>query len=401
MGLIPQLAIILVAVAVMSVLGVRLRISAIPLFILAGVALGPSEPFPGWIEMSDPLFLLGEIGVILLLFYLGLEFSLERILQARRLVMTGGVVDLLINGGLGLGLGFLLFGVGPEAILMAGLIYISSSGVITRALFDFRRLADDETDLVLGTLVFEDIAIALFLGVASGLAVGTAVSGGAITWRVLVVVGFVAAFLYASHKLPRVIDRVARKIERERLVLAALALVIGSAALAEEAGLSAPVGALLAGILLSETEARDRIERHLFGLRDFAAAIFFFIFGLQINLGSLRDVWDWLLLGVLVAVVGKLAAGWIAGRMTGFSKRQSFTVGTSLVARGEFTLILAQLAALGTALSPEFRERIVSFAGLLVLVTAAIGVLLMRESRTLGRALFGSSRRNTTSTGGP
>ena len=399
MGLIPQLAIVLVAVAVMSVLGVRLSISAIPLFILAGVALGPSEPFPGWIEMSDPLFLLGEIGVILLLFYLGLEFSLERILQARRLVLTGGIVDLIINGGLGLGLGFLLLGPGPEAVLMAGLIYISSSGVITRALFDFRRLADDETDLVLGTLVFEDIAIALFLGVASGLAVGTAVSGTAVTWRVLVVVVFVGAFLYASHKLPKVIDRIATKIERERLVLAALALVIGSAALAEEAGLSAPVGALLAGILLSETEVRDRIERHLFGLRDFTAAIFFFTFGLQINLGSLGDVWDWLLLGVVVAVTGKLAAGWIAGRMTGFSKRQSFTVGTSLVARGEFTLILAQLAALGTALSPEFRERILSFAGLLVLVTAAVGVILMRESRTVGRALFGSSRRTPASPG--
>lgn len=392
MGLIPQLAIILVAVAVMSVLGVRLRISAIPLFIIAGVLLGPSEPFPGVIEMNDPLYLLGEIGVILLLFYLGLEFSLERILQARKLVLTGGAVDLIINGGLGLGLGFLLFGVGPEAILLAGLIYISSSGVITRALFDFRRLADDETDLVLGILVFEDLAIALFLGVASALAVGTAVSGEAITWNVLIVIGFVAAFLYASHKLPKVIDRVAAKIERERLVLAALALVIGSAALAEEAGLSAPVGALLAGILLSETDVRDRIERHLFGLRDFAAAIFFFIFGLQIDLGSLGAVWQWLAVGVVVAIGGKLAAGWVAGRMTGFTKRQSLTVGTSLVARGEFTLILAQLAALGTALSPEFREQIVSFAGLLVLVTAAVGVLLMRESRTLGRTLFGSKR---------
>jgi CPA2 family monovalent cation:H+ antiporter-2 len=400
MGLIPQLAIILVAVAVMSVLGVRLRISAIPLFIIAGVLLGPSEPFPGVIEMNDPLYLLGEIGVILLLFYLGLEFSLERILQARKLVLTGGAVDLIINGGLGLGLGFLLFGVGPEAILLAGLIYISSSGVITRALFDFRRLADDETDLVLGILVFEDLAIALFLGVASALAVGTAVSGEAITWNVLIVIGFVAAFLYASHKLPKVIDRVAAKIERERLVLAALALVIGSAALAEEAGLSAPVGALLAGILLSETDVRDRIERHLFGLRDFAAAIFFFIFGLQINLGSLGAVWQWLAVGVVVAIGGKLAAGWVAGRMTGFTKRQSLTVGTSLVARGEFTLILAQLAALGTALSPEFREQIVSFAGLLVLVTAAVGVLLMRESRTLGRTLFGSKRASA-SRGGP
>ena len=393
MGLIPQLAVILVAVAVMSLLSERLRISAIPLFMVAGVILGPFEPFPTVITLDEPLYLLGEIGVILLLFYLGLEFSLDRILQARKLVLTGGVVDLLINGGLGLALGFLLLGPGPEAVLLAGLIYVSSSGVITQALFDFRRLADDETDLVLGTLVFEDLAIALFLGIASGLAVGTAVGGIDLTLRALIVILFVAAFLIASHFLPRYIDRISPRIERERLVLVSLALVVGSAALAGWAGLSAPVGALLAGILLSETEARDRIERHLFGLRDFAAAIFFFTFGLQIDLGSLGSVWSWLLIALGVAVFGKLATGWIAGRMTGFTKRQSFTVGTSLIARGEFTLILAQLAALGTALSPEFREKVVSFAGLLVLVTAALGVILMRESRTMGRALFGSTRR--------
>ena len=393
MGIIAQLAVILVAVAVMSLVSERLRISAIPLFMVAGVILGPFEPFPAVIELGEPLYLLAELGVILLLFYLGLEFSLERILQARKLVLTGGVVDLIVNGGLGLLLGFALLGVSAEAVLLAGIIYVSSSGIITQALFDFRRLADDETDMVLGTLVFEDLAIALFLGLASGLAVGTAVSGADLTLRAVIVVVFVGAFLAASHFLPRYIDRISPHIERERLVLVALAIVLGASALAGWVGLSAPVGALLAGILLSETEARDRIERHLFGLRDFTAAIFFFVFGLQIDLGSLGVVWEWLILAAVVAIGGKLISGWVSGRMVGFTRRQSFTVGASLIARGEFSLILAQLAALGTALSLEFRDRVVSFAGLLVLVTAAIGVILMRESRTVGRAIFGSRRK--------
>ncbi|MBM3634425.1 MAG: cation:proton antiporter [Actinobacteria bacterium] len=393
MGIIEQLAIILVAVAAMALLSERLRISAIPLFMVAGIILGPFEPFPAVVELGEPLYLIAEIGVILLLFYLGLEFSLDRLLQARKLVLTGGIVDLVINAGLGLLLGWLLLGPGPEMVLFAGIIYISSSGVITQALFDFKRLGDDETDLVLGTLVFEDLAIALFLGLASGLAVGTAVSGPDLTLRAVIVVAFVGAFLVASHFLPRYIDRIGPRIERERLALVALAVVVGAAALADWVGLSAPVGALLAGILLSETEARDRIERHLFGLRDFTAAIFFFVFGLQIDLGSLGVVWDWLLLAGAVAIGGKLISGWISGRMTGFTRRQSLTVGASLIARGEFSLILAQLAALGTALSLEFRGRVVSFAGLLVLVTAAIGVILMRESRTVGRAIFGSRRK--------
>ncbi len=395
MGIIEQLAIILVAVAAMSLLSERLRISAIPLFMVAGIILGPFEPFPAVIELGEPLSLLAELGVILLLFYLGLEFSLERILQARKLVLTGGVVDLLINGGLGLLLGFALLGISAEAVLLAGIIYVSSSGIITQALFDFRRLADDETDMVLGTLVFEDLAIALFLGLASGLAVGSAVNGVDLTVRAIIVVVFVATFLIASHFLPRFIDRFSPLVERERLVLVALAIVVGASALAEWVGLSAPVGALLAGILLSETEARDRIERHLFGLRDFTAAIFFFVFGLQIDLGSLGVVWEWLLLAAVVAIGGKLISGWVSGRMVGFTRRQSFTVGASLIARGEFSLILAQLAALGTALSFEFRDRVVSFAGLLVLVTAAIGVILMRESRTVGRAIFGSRRKSS------
>ena len=122
------------------------------------------------IEPSEGIDLIARLGIVLLLFFLGLEFSLDRILAARNMVLVGGVVDLAVNGALGLVIGIALLGPGPEAVLLAGLIYISSSGIISRALFDLRRLADDETDLVLGVLVFEDLAIALFLGVAAALA---------------------------------------------------------------------------------------------------------------------------------------------------------------------------------------------------------------------------------------
>jgi len=392
MSLLGQLAIILVAVAAAAILGERLRFSAIPLFMLAGILLGPYEPFPSAIVEGAPLYLISELGIILLLFYLGLEFSLDRIMQAWKLVARGGVLDLVINGGLGFAVGVALFGVTAEALIVAGIIYVSSSGIITQALFDFRRLADDETDMVLGVLVFEDIAITVFLAIASALAVGQTVSAGMITVRTLIIIAFVAAFLAASRYLPQYIDRISPKIERDRLVLASLALVVGSAALAAGAGLSAPIGALLAGILLSETEARERIERHLYGLRDFTAAIFFFTFGLQIDLGSVGEIWEWVLVGVVVAIGGKLVAGYVAGRTSHFTRRQSFTAGASLIARGEFSLILAQVAALGVALDPSFRQRVTSFTGMLVLVTAVVGVILMRESRTVGRAIFGTRK---------
>jgi monovalent cation:H+ antiporter-2, CPA2 family len=371
-----------------SVLAGRLRLSAIPIFIVAGILLGPSPGFPTIIEPSEGTDLLARLGIVLLLFFLGLEFSLDRLTAARRMVVMGGLIDLVLNAGLGLLVGIALVGPGPEAVLMAGLIYISSSGIVTRALFDLRRLGDDETDLVLGVLVFEDLAIAVFLGVAAALASGESVSGAEIAATAGIALAFVVAFLLVGRWAHHAIDRIGPRLDREQLLLGALAIALGGAALGEAAGLSEAVGALLAGILLSGSEVRNQIEQQLLGLRDFAAAIFFFAFGLEIDLGEAPDAAEWLLLAVPVAVAGKLAGGYLAGRSTGFTSRESVNVGAALVARGEFTIILATVAAGGVALDPAFRELVGPFAGLFVLATAAAGVVLMRESRRIGRLAF-------------
>lgn len=373
-----------------SVLAGRLSFSAIPVFIVAGILLGPSPGFPTLIEPSEGTDLLARLGIVLLLFFLGLEFSLDRLTAARRMVLVGGLIDLVINAGLGLVVGIALLGPTPEAVLVAGLIYVSSSGIVTRALFDLRRLADDETDLVLGILVFEDLAIALFLGIAAALATGESVGGLEVAATAGLALVFVVAFLLVGRWAHHAIDRIAPRLDREQLLLGSLAIAIGGGALGEAAGLSEAVGALLAGILLSGSQIRDQIEQQLLGLRDFAAAIFFFAFGLEVDLGRFEDTAVWLAVAVPIAIGGKLVAGFLAGRMTGFTRRQSVNVGSSLVARGEFTIILAGLAATGAALDQEFRELVSPFAGLFVLVTAVAGVVLMRESRRIGRVVFPS-----------
>ncbi|MBJ7454687.1 MAG: cation:proton antiporter [Thermoleophilia bacterium] len=373
-----------------SVLAGRLSFSAIPVFIVAGILLGPSPGFPTLIEPSEGTDLLARLGIVLLLFFLGLEFSLDRLTAARRMVLVGGLIDLVINAGLGLVVGIALLGPTPEAVLVAGLIYVSSSGIVTRALFDLRRLADDETDLVLGILVFEDLAIALFLGIAAALATGESVGGLEVAATAGLALVFVVAFLLVGRWAHHAIDRIAPRLDREQLLLGSLAIAIGGGALGEAAGLSEAVGALLAGILLSGSEIRDQIEQQLLGLRDFAAAIFFFAFGLEVDLGRFEDTAVWLAVAVPIAIGGKLVAGFLAGRMTGFTRRQSVNVGSSLVARGEFTIILAGLAATGAALDQEFRELVSPFAGLFVLATAVAGVVLMRESRRIGRVVFPS-----------
>ncbi len=317
-----------------SVLAGRLRLSAIPIFIAAGILLGPSPGFPTVLEPSQGTDLLARLGIVLLLFFLGLEFSLDRLTAARRIVVMGGLVDLVVNAGLGLLVGIALVGPGPEAVLLAGLIYISSSGIVTRALYDLRRLGDDETDLVLGVLVFEDLAIAVFLGVAAALASGESVGGAEIVATAGIALAFVVAFLLVGRWAHHAIDRIGPRLDREQLLLGALAIALGGAALADAAGLSEAVGALLAGILLSGSEVRTQIEQQLLGLRDFAAAIFFFAFGLEVDLGEAPDAAEWLLLAVPVAVAGKLVGGYLSGRSTGFTSRESVNVGAALVAPG-------------------------------------------------------------------
>jgi len=384
--------VIVIALAVASIAAGRLKLSAIPVFILAGVALGPGSPGPTVLEGSDGIAVLSELGIILLLFFLGLEFSLDRLTQARRLVMVGGLVDLGICFGAGVAIGVGLFGLGKAAFLFAGLFYVSSSGIVTQALFDLRRLADDETDLTLGVLVFEDIAIALFLAVAGALATGAAVGAVDVGVTGLLALGFVGVSLFVSRYTGPLLGPLVRRMSREQLFLFAIAVAVGGAALAERFEVSDAVGALLAGVLLSGTEIRDEIEEQLLGLRDFAAAIFFFAFGVEVDLFGFDEVWVWLLVAVPLAILAKMAAGFIAARLTGFTRRQGVNVGASLLARGEFTIILAQLAAAGAALDPAFRSNVQAFAGMFVLATAIVGVVIMRESRRIGRALFPSRR---------
>ena len=160
---------------------------------------------------------------------------------------------------------------------------------MTRALFDLRRLGDDETDLVLGVLVFEDLAIARLprrRRRAGERRVGERPRSRS---RPAIALAFVVAFLLVGRWAHHAIDRIGPRLDREQLLLGALAIAIGGAALGEAAGLSEAVGALLAGVLLSGSEVRNQIEQQLLGLRDFAAAIFFFAFGLEVDLGETGD----------------------------------------------------------------------------------------------------------------
>ena len=384
-----ELALTVVLLLGLGLLARRFGLSAIPAYLLAGLLLGPNEPRElAIIQPSEVTDFVAELGIVFLLFFLGLEFTTTRLTQAGRLVGRGGAIDLVANLGLGLLVGVAAFGFSLAALILAACIYVSSSAIAVKGLIDFRRLADDETDLVLAILVFEDIVVAFMLGFA-------AAGGGGVDETLVLVakaLGFVTAAVAASYWLARPIDRLLDRLPLEFFLLAVFGFLVGSAAIADELGLSEAIGALMAGVVLSETSVRDQIEERFFSFRDIFAALFFFAFGLSIDIGAIGDV-GWLVaLAVGLTLVGKLGGGFLAGAAVGFTRRQSLNAGAALVAHGEFTIILAQVASENPSISAAQRTDLVAFAGLYVLATATIGLALMKESKPIGRRLFPAPR---------
>ena len=380
-----QLAITVGLLAGLGLISSRFGLSAIPAYITAGLLLGPNEPKElSLIRPSEVTDFVAEIGLIFLLFFLGLEFTLSRLVRTGRHLALGGAVDLVVNGLIGIVLGVLAFGLSLAAVVIAAAVYVSSSAIAVKGLIDFRRLADDETDLVLAILLFEDLAIAFVLGfIAQG--GGEGAETAAIAAKVLL---FIGASLAAARWLSRPLDRLLDWLPREFFLLAVSAFVVGSAALAHALALSEAVGALMAGVVLAETSVREVIEERFFSFRDLFGALFFFAFGLSIDLGALGNGWWLLALAVVLTVVGKIASGQLAGRLSGLTQGQSLNAGAALVAHGEFTIIVAQLASSNPGIGPDARADLVAFAGLYVLATAVVGIVLMKESKALGRRFF-------------
>ena len=384
-----ELAITLGLLAALGLAASRLGLSAIPAYLLAGLLLGPNKPKAlSLVRPSEVTHFVAEIGLVFLLFFLGLEFTLGRLARSRQHALVGGAVDFLANAGLGLVIGVAAFGISFGSLVLAAAIYVSSSAITVKGLIDFRRLADDETDLVLAILVAEDLVIGLVLGFASG--------GGGAAGETLALVGkaiaFVAAALAVSKWLSGFVDRLLDWLPREFFLLAVFAFLMGAGALAKEVGLSEAIGALMAGVVLSDTSVREEIEERFFSFRDVFAALFFFVFGLSIDVARIGSVGWILAAAVVAALVGKVGGGYAAGIVGGLTRRQSFNAGVALVAHGEFTIILAQVASGNPQISSQTHAKLVAFAGLYVLITATIGVALMKESKQIGRRLFPVSR---------
>ena len=345
----------------------RFGFPPLPVYLLTGLVVGERLP----VEDLEPL---PSLGLLLRLFSVGLEFGPDRLRELSGKALRAGFFDALA-----LPLGFLLgllAGLDLRgALLLAGVIYISSSAVIVKLIIDLRRAANPESEVVLGVLVLEDLVIALLLALLGGQGPAGFLGGVALA---------LAYFLFARFLGPRLV-RFMEGLSDELVLLLGAAFTAGTALLFHAVGASEGVGAFLSGVIAAGLGLRERFE-HLFGpVRDLGVALFFLVVGAE-ALGLLRGLTPWAVGLVLLGLLLKLPLNHLGGARAGLGRKRRLYSALYLVPRGEFNLVLGALA-LG-----QGYPLVAQVAVLLVLVSIPLGALLIRYAPEIAQALYPEAR---------
>jgi len=378
-----EVGLALTLIATAALISARLRFSVVPFLILAGMAVGPHAPKIGpldfrFIESAPLIEFMGRVGVLFLLFYLGLEFSVSRLIKSGRSIVLGGSIYIAINFAFGLGYAALLGWPLKEVLVAAGITTISSSAIVAKVLFDLRRTANPETEMILGIIMFEDVFLAVYLSIVSGIVLSGATSLGATLKSAAIALAFIIGMILIGRFATPLLNRLFRIPSNEVFLLVLFACLFLLAGLGETIHVAEAIGALLLGLVLAETEHGERMGHLIVPFRDFFGALFFFGFGLTIDPFALGGAVLPVIGAVIVTLVGNVAAGMLAGKTAKLDRSASLTVGLTIVSRGEFSIIMANLAKSG-GLLPVIQP----FAALYVLILAVLGPLLTRESERI------------------
>ena len=361
-------AVALVLAALARMAG-RLGVTTIPFYLLAGLAVGEGGIAP--LDVSaDFIELVAEIGVLLLLLTLGLEYTADELRYGLRTGLVPGFTDAILNFTPGFAAGLLLGWDVTPAVLLGGVCWVSSSGIVAKVLSDLDRLANRETPSVLNLLVIEDLAMAVYLPVAAALVAGQGLSETVAT--VAVAVGAVVVILVAALRFGRHLSALLEGGTDEALLLAVFGLTLLVGGLAQEFEVSAAIGAFLVGLALSGP-VQHRAGNLVGPLRDLFAAVFFLFFSFQIKPADLLGALLPAAALAIIAVGGKLLTGWVAAGRAGVGRPGRLRAGSALIARGEFSIVIASL---GADLSDG--GDLGALAAAFVLITAIIGPLAAR-----------------------
>ncbi|MFD9700904.1 cation:proton antiporter [Lentzea sp. NPDC059081] len=354
----------------------RMGISPIPLYLVGGLCFGVGGfvPLHGIDEFTH---LASEIGVVLLLLLLGLEYSAAELTTGLKRSWMAGVLDLVLNAAPG-AIAALLLGWGPVgALAMAGVTYISSSGIVAKVLGDLGRLGNRETPVVLSVLVFEDLAMAVYLPVLTAVLSGVSFLGGLTSVGISLLA--ITVVLVVALRYGRFISAIVDSPDHEVFLLKLLGSALLVAGVASQLQVSAAVGAFLLGIAISGSTA-ENATRLLEPLRDLFAAMFFVVFGLNTDPRTIPPVLGIAVALAVVTTATKIVTGWWAARRQGIGKMGRMRAGVALVARGEFSIVIAGLAVA----SGQVDDELAALATAYVLLMAILGPIAAKYVEPIG-----------------
>ena len=382
--LLIEAGIVFTVLAIAGSLAWWLGQSVIPAYLIAGILVGPYGLEIGGLSLrivreSEFIELFAELGLVFLLFFIGVEFSLTRLLERPRELLAAGGIDLVVNVLLGIGLG-LAFGFSlAGSLFIAAIIYPSSSAVITKSLIDLGWIADPESEPIMSVLIVEDVVMAVLLVVLSVIAFSQSTARALLTFAesAAMLVAFALLAVYGT----RFVERAFATRSDELFLLRVVGLTALLAGFALTQGVSEAVAAFFIGGAVSESDLKPRLEHLISPARDLFASVFFFAIGLSTDLTIVTGAGLLLLAGVLLSILGKLASGYLSGRSYRLGSRRSIRVSLAMVTRGEFSLVVAAIAL--SAGSGAVDPIIQPFAVGYVLVMSILGTLLMRYSEAV------------------
>jgi len=326
-------------------------------YLLAGVLVGPFALQGRFVAETETVSLVAEVGLVVLLFAIGVEFGWERIRKVGFRVVVIGAVEITAMISLGYFLGRALGWTTTTSIYLGAALAFSSSAVLVQILRENGQLMSLRGQLVVGILVVEDFIAVVLLAVFAGY--GNQEDGGAVqVWPIVfkMTVFAIGALVFGTLLAPRLMDLLDYLKSRETLLIGSLGMCFGVGLLAREMGLSAGAGAFLIGTVLGDTRHRDQIARLISPVRDVFAALFFVSIGMLVNMGDVPEYFGTALIVTGVLVAGKVLAATVGTFLIGHNGDTALEVGTSMPQPGEFSLAIAragsEVSAVGAQLYP-------------------------------------------------
>ena len=367
-----ELSYIFIAAIFGGVLAWRLRQPLILGYVLAGIFLSPFTPGPA-VREAHTFQIVAEVGVVFLMFSIGLEFSLEELRQVKWVSLIGAPVGVVLSALLGEGVGMLLGWGALQGVVVGMIVSVASTMVLSRLLIDSGQLQSQHGKIMIGITLVEDLVVVVLTILMPVLAsltphhlLGVAQALGKAA-LILVPIGFLAVYL-----VPRALEQIARSNNKELFLLVLLAICLGTAALTEAVGLSLALGAFAAGLMVSASDYAHRALDRLMPLRDAFVAVFF------VTVGVLIDPWavvrnPLLLVAILaLVVVGKFVIWTGVVRVFGYPLKTAALVGTGLTQIGEFSFILVQVAHVNGLVGDEFYYAVLAASLISILLNATL-----------------------------